>query len=155
TALADSLRHDLKRYITSDKADGCSIRLHVYSPQSGSTAYVFPDVVARRSLRRAVGHAAKRTLDVLGSSACLIAFSPIFLVVAAVVKLTSKGPILFRQERIGEGGRPFKMLKFRTMTVDADERVHQQYVENFIETRGTSASGTNAVFKIVDDPRVT
>src|SRR5262249_52009684 len=46
TALADSLRHDLKRHITSDKADGCSIRLHVYSPQSGSTAYVFPDVVA-------------------------------------------------------------------------------------------------------------
>jgi len=154
-ALADNLQHDLARHVTSDQADGCSIRLHTYSPQNGSTAYVFPARGARRSLRRAVGQAAKRTVDILGSSACLIAFSPILVIVAAMVRLTSKGPILFRQERIGEGGRPFRMLKFRTMTVDADERVHQRYVEDFIRTSSTSASAANTVFKIVDDPRVT
>ena len=63
--------------------------------------------------------------------------------------------MFFRQQRIGEGGRPFVMLKFRTMQVNADPRIHQQYVENFIQSSGTSEPRTNVVFKIVNDPRVT
>jgi lipopolysaccharide/colanic/teichoic acid biosynthesis glycosyltransferase len=71
------------------------------------------------------------------------------------VKLTSKGPVFFRQQRVGEVGRPFTMFKFRTMQVNCDHRIHQQYVESFIQANQPAASGTGAVFKLVDDPRVT
>ena len=80
----------------------------------------------------------KRALDIAGSAAFLIAFSPVFLFVSALVKLTSDGPVFFRQQRVGEAGRPFQMLKFRTMHVNADHRIHQQYVENFIQSSATA-----------------
>ncbi len=99
--------------------------------------------------------AAKRALDIAGSTALLIAFSPVFLFVSALVKLTSKGPVFYRQQRVGEAGRTFSMFKFRTMHVNADHRIHQQYVENFIQSSASAEPRTNVVFKIVDDPRVT
>jgi exopolysaccharide biosynthesis polyprenyl glycosylphosphotransferase len=97
----------------------------------------------------------KRTLDILGSLALLIVLSPILLVVAALVKLTSAGPVLFRQTRIGEHGKPFKMLKFRTMRVNADDRVHREYVARLIAAGQQGTAASDGVFKIVNDPRVT
>jgi lipopolysaccharide/colanic/teichoic acid biosynthesis glycosyltransferase len=64
----------------------------------------------------------KRLLDVAASLAGLVLLSPLLLAVAAAVKLTSRGPVFFRQERVGRGFRPFRILKFRTMTVDAPQR---------------------------------
>ena len=100
--------------------------------------------------------AAKRALDIAGSAACLVAFGPLFLCVAAAVKLTSKGPVFFRQQRVGEAGQPFTMFKFRTMQVNCGPRA---------STSNTSSSSfnpisrqppaTGAVFKLVNDPRVT
>ena len=62
----------------------------------------------------------KRTVDLVASSALLLLSSPVLLIVAVVIRLTSSGPILYRQERIGRGGKPFRVLKFRTMAVDAE-----------------------------------
>jgi lipopolysaccharide/colanic/teichoic acid biosynthesis glycosyltransferase len=90
---------------------------------------------------------AKRALDVLGAAAGLVLLSPVMLLVALVVKLDSRGPVLFRQTRMGHGGRTFRFLKFRTMTVDAESRVPE------LEGRNESAGGV--LFKIRDDPRVT
>jgi lipopolysaccharide/colanic/teichoic acid biosynthesis glycosyltransferase len=70
------------------------------------------------------------------------------------VKLTSKGPVFFQQQRVGEAGRPFMMFKFRTMHVNADPGIHQQYYEKYIQS-ANSESAKNVVFKIVNDPRVT
>jgi lipopolysaccharide/colanic/teichoic acid biosynthesis glycosyltransferase len=83
-----------------------------------------------------------------------VAFGPVLLCVAAAVKLTSKGPVFFRQQRVGEAGEPFTMFKFRTMQVNADHRIHQEYVEKFIQNQAAT-SGKDAVFKLVNDPRVT
>jgi exopolysaccharide biosynthesis polyprenyl glycosylphosphotransferase len=88
----------------------------------------------------------KRTLDILGSIVGLIALSPVLLVLALLVKLTSRGPILFVQERSGLGGRPFRFYKYRTMVADAEER--KSDLEHLNEMRGP-------VFKIRRDPRVT
>lgn len=63
----------------------------------------------------------KRLLDIIVSFSGLIVFSPVFLVVAVWIKMTSLGPVFYRGERIGKGGRPFKMFKFRTMVVNADK----------------------------------
>ncbi len=89
---------------------------------------------------------AKRTMDVLLSSAGLIITSPILLIISIAIKLTSKGPILFKQERVGLNGRRFMMLKFRSMVVNAEE-----LKEKLIHLNEMSGP----VFKITNDPRVT
>ena len=88
----------------------------------------------------------KRALDVLVSAALLVALSPVMLLIAAVVKLTSRGPALFRQPRAGLGGRPFTMYKFRSMRDGAED--DRELLEHLNHQDGP-------VFKIPEDPRLT
>lgn len=88
----------------------------------------------------------KRAFDVFASAVGLVLISPLLLVVALAVRFTSPGPVLFRQERIGLGGRPFTMLKFRSMVVDAEETKQQL---------DSDSGDGNVLFKMKDDPRVT
>jgi lipopolysaccharide/colanic/teichoic acid biosynthesis glycosyltransferase len=90
---------------------------------------------------------AKRSMDVVGSLLGLICLTPVLAVVALLIRLDSRGPILFRQQRMGLGGRVFWCLKFRTMVPDAEQRLRD------LEARNESAGGV--LFKIKDDPRVT
>ncbi len=100
----------------------------------------------------------KRAFDVVVASLLLAISSPLFLLVALLIKLDSRGPVFYRQERIGENGQPFTMLKFRSMVQDADPRVHEAYVTDLIR-RNVSPSqapgGGRAVLKQQGDPRVT
>jgi lipopolysaccharide/colanic/teichoic acid biosynthesis glycosyltransferase len=89
---------------------------------------------------------AKRALDMLGAVVALVLFAPIMLVAAAAVKLTSPGPVFFKQLRAGRGGHPFWMYKFRTMQVGADWLKHQLLDQNELD---------GPAFKIKDDPRLT
>ncbi len=91
-------------------------------------------------------HVAKRTIDILGSSIGLIVLSPIFIVLALTVRLTSKGPAFFVQKRCGLNGRTFRFYKFRTMVVDAEQR--KADLAHLNEMKGP-------VFKIAKDPRIT
>ena len=75
---------------------------------------------------------AKRTLDLVGASLGLVVASPVMLGIAAAIRLESPGPILFRQQRIGLGGRPFQLYKFRTMHAAADQDAHRRYIETLI-----------------------
>lgn len=93
---------------------------------------------------------AKRALDIAGALAGLVVFAPAFLLVPIPLKLTSRGPVFFRQERIGKGGKPFTFLKFRSMYLNNDQEIHRAFVSRLIE--GTQEAG---VYKIEDDPRVT
>jgi lipopolysaccharide/colanic/teichoic acid biosynthesis glycosyltransferase len=100
----------------------------------------------------------KRVMDSVGSVAALVILSPIFLVLAALIKLTSKGPIFFRQQRVGQYGVPFVFLKFRSMDASTDATIHKEYVRNFIAGKAgnSSAKGNEKViYKITNDPRVT
>ena len=100
--------------------------------------------------------AMKRSLDIAGSLFLLLLFAPVFLLVAILVKATSRGPIIFKQVRIGQSARPFTMFKFRTMRADADYALHQEYVTTFITSTNAVTAGTKTpLFKIADDPRVT
>lgn len=89
----------------------------------------------------------KRLFDIAGATIALVLLSPVFLAVAAAVKLSSKGPTLFRQIRIGRHGGEFRMLKFRTMRVGAD-----QELAGLLDLQGT---GSRPLFKVTNDPRVT
>jgi lipopolysaccharide/colanic/teichoic acid biosynthesis glycosyltransferase len=99
----------------------------------------------------------KRVMDVVGSGAALLLLSPVFLVLAVLVKSTSKGPIFFRQQRVGRYGVNFQFLKFRSMYVSTDAAIHKEYVRNFIAGKASaSTDGTQkTVYKITNDPRVT
>ena len=90
---------------------------------------------------------AKRTLDVAGAVAGLVIFSPVLAFSALAVKLTSPGPILFRQRRVGLGGESFEMLKLRTMVRDADARA--------AEVQAVNVYGDPRLFKAAGDPRIT
>jgi exopolysaccharide biosynthesis polyprenyl glycosylphosphotransferase len=117
---------------------------------------LYPDLSRKEDSRRfALG--VKRTMDVVGSAAALVLLSPVFGAVALAVKLTSKGSVLFKQERLGQYGRKFTVLKFRSMRTDCDARIHEEYVSQFIagQVNGTSENGDKPVFKIQEDPRVT
>jgi exopolysaccharide biosynthesis polyprenyl glycosylphosphotransferase len=93
-----------------------------------------------------VDFALKRTFDIVGATLLLIVLSPLLLIITLAVRLSSRGPILFRSMRRGIGQRPFPCLKFRTMHTDAEER--QADLEELNEASG-------ALFKIRDDPRLT
>ena len=99
----------------------------------------------------------KRVTDIVGSAALLVLASPLLIVVAVAIKLTSKGPVIFQQDRLGQFGARFKCLKFRTMYTDNDPKIHEEYCQRFIAGRadGESASGKPPVYKITNDPRVT
>jgi lipopolysaccharide/colanic/teichoic acid biosynthesis glycosyltransferase len=88
----------------------------------------------------------KRGMDLVGASAGLILVALTLPFIALAIKLDSSGPVLFRQVRIGQGGRPFTMLKYRSMTADAEERLPE-----LVDLGALS----EPVFKLVDDPRVT
>jgi lipopolysaccharide/colanic/teichoic acid biosynthesis glycosyltransferase len=100
----------------------------------------------------------KRFIDIVGSLLALVMLSPVFAVIAAAIRLTSDGPVLFRQERVGLWGENFVFLKFRSMYVKQGENPHKQYVEKLIrnnETANGTDNGEETVFKLKDDPRIT
>lgn len=100
-----------------------------------------------------VRSARKRALDLLLSAAALTLGAPLFLLVAAAVKLSSRGPVLFAQRRVGLRGRPFVILKFRTMWHGASESPHQEYVAGMVtQPADLPADG---IFKLTADDRVT
>lgn len=101
----------------------------------------------------------KRTIDIAGSLLGLIVFSPLFLIIPLCIKATSKGPVFFRQERLGLHGRKFNFLKFRSMYVDNDDDIHRNYVKDLIHGNGAEPGngngGPDQVFKLTGDPRIT
>jgi lipopolysaccharide/colanic/teichoic acid biosynthesis glycosyltransferase len=117
---------------------------------------LYPDL-SRTEESRKFALAVKRGMDILGSSAALLLLSPVFAAVALAIKLTSKGPVLFKQERLGQYGNKFTVLKFRSMRTDCDPKIHEEYVSQFIagQVESTDQGGEKPVFKIQEDPRVT
>jgi exopolysaccharide biosynthesis polyprenyl glycosylphosphotransferase len=133
-------RHDLVVHISANMTDFLTSTLTVQRVGNLLSLSLRP---VRLSGTQA---AMKRTFDLLVSMLAILVAAPIWAVVAALIKTTSRGPVLFRQERIGQGGHPFTMYKFRSMVRGAETMLTQLVDRN-------EASG--ALFKIRNDPRVT
>ena len=100
----------------------------------------------------------KRLIDIIGAVCGIILFSPVMLLIAAAMKLTSKGPLLFRQERMGYQGKKFLFLKFRSMYIGNDENIHREYVKKHIQGNHKEinmGSEDNPCYKMKNDPRIT
>jgi len=105
-----------------------------------------------------IGLALKRVVDVFFSLFVIIFGFPFYMLISALIKLTSEGPVLFVQDRVGKDVRPFKFYKFRTMTVGNNDNAHRDFAKDFIngDAKGLRSDGNGQrVFKITSDPRVT
>ena len=159
----DKLRKIFESTLGIEKGASISVSFHFFPEEYASGANdhsanikLYPEIQKRENARK-VPLAIKRAIDLAGSAAALVFLSPVFAAVALAIKFSSKGPVLFRQERLGQHGKTFTVLKFRSMRTDCDPRIHQQYVEQFIagQVDGKSEAAAKPVFKIQKDPRVT
>jgi len=150
--------------LTFGQFNQISISYHVFPeewdldvPQRPSHPALYPDL-AKEATQSTFFSVTKRTMDVMGSAVGLILLSPVLLLIAVAIKLSSKGPVLFRQWRVGQYGAPFVFLKFRSMYVDNNAAIHQEYVRKLIKgssDREAQGGKADRVYKLTKDPRVT
>lgn len=153
----------LRDELTFDQFNQVSLSFHFFpdewdtSSSSGPTNTVlYPDIMNPAKRKRSL-LVVKRGLDLLISGVALLLLSPLFLAIAIAIKLTSKGPVLFRQQRVGQYGKLFQVLKFRSMYADTDHGVHKDYVMKLIKNqadRKKDGSG-QGVYKLTNDNRIT
>jgi lipopolysaccharide/colanic/teichoic acid biosynthesis glycosyltransferase len=154
----------LRDELSFDQFNQVSISFHFFPDDwdhdnSGrpSNPALYPDLLSPAKERRSqLG--IKRVMDIAGSSLALAACSPVLLAIALAVKATSKGPVFFKQQRVGQYGQKFTFLKFRSMHVNNDHNVHKEFVTKLIasEMGGQSPAGRdNNVYKMTNDKRIT
>ena len=115
-----------------------------------------PLVELRRSSQRGWSLTAKRVLDVSAVTAGGILLLPLLGLIAAAIKLTSPGPVLYKQERVGRQGRSFVLYKFRSMVANSDDEAHRNYVKSLMGGHAAGAdAGGQKVYKLIDDDRIT
>jgi lipopolysaccharide/colanic/teichoic acid biosynthesis glycosyltransferase len=150
--------------LTSDQFSQVSISFHFFpddwdEESSGrpSNPALYPDLFSPSKDRRSVVMI-KRAMDIAGSAVMLLLCAPIFVAIAVAIKLSSQGPVFFRQQRVGQFGQHFTFLKFRSMRTNNDHSVHKEFITKFIASQASRQS-TNGngegVFKLTNDPRIT
>jgi lipopolysaccharide/colanic/teichoic acid biosynthesis glycosyltransferase len=154
----------LRGQLTSDQFDQVSISFHFFpddwdhdNRERPSNPTLYPDLSnpgkGTGSLLRI-----KQVIDIVGSALLLIPCVPIFLVIALLIKVSSKGPVFFRQQRVGQYGRCFTFLKFRSMYTDNDPSIHKEYTTKLIngEIENNPSTGNGkAIYKLTNDKRIT
>jgi lipopolysaccharide/colanic/teichoic acid biosynthesis glycosyltransferase len=154
----------LRDQLTPDQFNQVSISFHFFpddwdhdNPGRPSNPSLYPDLLSldkgRCSLLRI-----KQVMDIVGSTLILILCTPLLLMIALAIKASSKGPVLFRQQRVGQYGKSFTFLKFRSMHTDNDDSVHKEYAAKLIagEAESEQSNGNGErIFKLTNDTRVT
>jgi len=163
--LIKKIHGQLGRFLDPDDLKKIRIFLHVYPEEineaGGSNGFntVFDTNSSPRKASRQNHDFIKRCIDLLGAGVALTIVSPFILSIAVAIKMTSKGPVIFKQTRIGRHGQPFTFLKFRSMYVDRDETLHIDYVKQFINGRqagdAEATAAEKGVYKLTNDPRIT
>jgi lipopolysaccharide/colanic/teichoic acid biosynthesis glycosyltransferase len=161
SAILERVHQVLYRHLNLAQVNRIQISFHFYPEErdktktaASSDRTLYPDLL-KADESNSFYTVVKRIADVLGSLSVLILLLPLFAIIAALVKLSSKGPVLFRQRRLGKFGKEFLFLKFRTMYVDNDTEIHQRYVRDLIEKKDTAEARLDGIYKIKNDPRVT
>jgi lipopolysaccharide/colanic/teichoic acid biosynthesis glycosyltransferase len=164
-ALSNKVSSALYEHLSVEHTNEIRLSFHTFpedwedSDPTGSPASSSLKVVlANDTNRQKSSMHLKRLLDITGSIALMTLLFPVFLAIAIAVKLTSKGPVLFRQTRLGQDGKKFTFLKFRSMYANNDSSIHEQYVKRFMAGEGNDSAHVNGnqnVYKLTADPRIT
>jgi lipopolysaccharide/colanic/teichoic acid biosynthesis glycosyltransferase len=162
--LESEFRKEVSSRFDGDLTERLSIRLRVYpetQPLEEEEALsvdplLFPDLHSDQR-QHTTFDVLKRGIDLFGSLMLFVILSPLLLIIAGLVKLSSPGPVLYRQIRIGQMMKPFMICKFRTMYANADHGIHHNYVSWYITSsgKGQEQDKKNKIFKLTNDPRIT
>jgi lipopolysaccharide/colanic/teichoic acid biosynthesis glycosyltransferase len=163
SAIINKVSTTLRDQLTTDQFNQISISFHFFpddwdqdNPGRPSNPSLYPDLLIpdkdRSSLLRI-----KQVMDFVGSALILMFCTPLFLIIAVAIKASSRGPVLFRQQRVGQYGRCFTFLKFRSMRADNDHSVHKEYATKLIagKLEHKTCNGDVDVYKMTNDPRIT
>ena len=164
SAILTKVSNTLRDHLAPAQFNQLSVSFHFFpddwdhdAPGRPSNPALYPDLLNRDNGRRS-RLTIKRLMDIGGSSVALIGCLPLFVVIALLIKASSRGPVLFRQQRVGHYGRCFTFLKFRSMHMGNDPSVHKEYVTRLIngvaEQKPSSGNG-QGVYKLVNDRRIT
>lgn len=163
SAILGKVRNALHRELSAEQFDQITFSFHFFpddwdhdGPGNPSNPAVYPDLMSNRK-KMQVTLGIKRAMDIAGSVVLLILCAPVLVVIAIAVKATSKGPVLFKQKRVGQYGRCFTFLKFRSMQANNDAREHKEYVEKLIAGQAVHApeAAGKRVYKLANDQRIT
>lgn len=159
-SIRGKIRNNLLTSFSDETIDAIPVTCHIFpeehdqkTPETFINSRFYPDAAGNGRL--SPPDTAKRVMDLVGSIVGLILFLPFFLVIPILIKLTSQGPVLFRQERVGQYGRKFTFLKFRSMYLNCDDRIHRDYIRQLMEGKSYEKGSSDKVFKITNDPRIT
>ncbi len=154
----------LRESMSFEQLGRISISFHLFpddwdhdTPGRPSNPVLYPDQ-ATEGQSSGLSALIKRAMDIVGSALALLFLAPAFAVIAALIKVGSKGPVFFRQQRVGYHGKSFTFLKFRSMQVNNDSTAHKEFVTNLItgKSEGNGSNGSGAgVYKMAYDPRIT
>jgi lipopolysaccharide/colanic/teichoic acid biosynthesis glycosyltransferase len=154
----------LRDKLSFEQFDEISFSFHIFPENWGKGDGLHPgdpalyiDLLARDDTKKSL-RVIKRATDIIGSLAALIFLSPVFLLIAIAIKITSKGPVFFRQPRSGRFAATFSMLKFRSMYENNNSSMHKEYVRKLIAgvaDKHPSNGDKRAVYKLTHDSRIT
>jgi lipopolysaccharide/colanic/teichoic acid biosynthesis glycosyltransferase len=156
----------LRDSLTLEQFNQVSISFHFFPdkwdhdlPQRPSNPALYPDL-PKDNKDTQFFSATKRLMDIAGSMLMLLFFAPVFLLITLAIKVSSKGPVLFKQRRVGQYGKSFTFLKFRSMYVDNDSSAHLEYVTRLIAGEAQRNPCKNngdgiGVYKLTNDVRIT
>lgn len=165
-AISSKIRRNLSENFPHEIMDTLSVYFHFYPEKYDDTSEnlnlfertFYPDIDFDNRIKKH-GYFIKRVIDLIGSSLAILLFSPILFFISLLIMITSKGPILFQQERLGQFGKKFIFLKFRSMNVDSDDSIHRDYIKKLITENKASEENNDGVqgpvYKIRNDPRIT
>jgi lipopolysaccharide/colanic/teichoic acid biosynthesis glycosyltransferase len=155
-ALFSRVKKALASTLAIDNMNEIRLSFHMFPEDSGCNGseigadrVLYPEL---ESDGRGSARMLKRGIDIVGSLCALLFSAPLAVPIAIAIKLTSRGPVFFRQQRVGQYGKPFTFLKFRSMYAACDHTVHRQYVKALIKDEVASEE---RVFKLTNDHRVT
>ncbi len=154
----------LRNELTFEQFSQISISFHFFpddwdheQSDHPSNRTLYPDLHNSEKSKRFV-FGIKRLIDVVGSALLLLICLPLLIFIAVAIKISSRGPVFYKQHRVGQYGRLFTFLKFRSMYVNNDHSVHREYVEKLIAGRAERISRdgrSEAVYKLANDRRIT
>lgn len=163
SAILSKVSAALRRELSAEQFDQISFSFHFFpddwdhdGPGSPSNPTLYPDLHSeRREMLLTLG--IKRAMDIVGSSIMLILCAPLFVIIAVAIKIFSKGPVLFKQQRVGQYGSCFTFLKFRSMQTNSDTQTHKEYVKKLIagEAVHIVENTGERVYKLANDQRIT
>jgi lipopolysaccharide/colanic/teichoic acid biosynthesis glycosyltransferase len=165
-AISSKIYRILAANIPPESMDALSLEFHYYPEKYDDISEnlnlfertLYPDIDQAKQRKRN-GYFFKRMIDVIGSSLAILLFSPVICFISVLIKISSKGPVLFRQQRLGQFGVKFNFLKFRSMFLDCDDAIHRDYIKKLItENKASEEGGDDSqgpVYKIRNDPRIT